>query len=623
MAPLPLPIAAAITSPHPSKPHDAPATAGSMPAASSLHAALASLSQQHAHSPDSVLRDAFALVARAERQSSPAATVSVGPEVYASLLQCCVAAGSLRAGRQVHAALVKRGPYYCRNAYAGTKLAVFYARCGALADAERAFGAIPAGGRNAFAWAAVIGVRSRSGLHARALDGFAAMLEAGVPADNFVVPTVLKACAGLALARAGMAVHGYAWKAGIAECVYVMSSLVDFYGKCGQMEDARAVFDAMPERTVVSWNSMLMAYIHNGRIDDAVELFYEMRVEGVLPTRVSVASLLSASAELEAIDGGRQGHAVAVSSGLEIDVILGSSMINFYCKVGLVEAAEAVFEQIEERDIVTWNLMIAGYFQDGQIDKAFDTCRRMLETNLKFDCVTLASIIMACIKSCSMMVGSAAHGYAVRNDLDSDRAVARGLIDLYASAGRIEHARQVFNGMSKRDPVLWKVMISTYADCGMSSEALKLLDQMQLEGVSPTAACWDSVISAFIRNGQFKDALGIFNQMLLTKTRPNLRTWSLLISGLSQNGMHQEVTNLCCKMQEVESAPSPTIYSALILAAKTAASVHCGKAIHACIVKRGLLLSRSVIQSLLNMYSSFNDGVTTDSLLRLLAECSK
>ncbi|CAO2208628.1 unnamed protein product [Urochloa humidicola] len=622
MAPLPLPIAGAITSPHLSKPHDAPA-AGPRSASSSLHSALASLSQHaHAHD-DGALRDAFALVARAERQSSPAAAVSVGPEVYASLLQCCVAAGSLRAGRQVHAALVKRGPYYCRNAYAGTKLAVFYARCGAIADAERAFGAIPERGRNAFAWAAVIGLWSRAGLHARALDGFAAMLEAGVPADNFVVPTVLKACAGIALARAGRAVHGYAWKAGIAGCVYVMSSLVDFYGKCGQVEDARAVFDAMPERTVVSWNSMLMAYIHNGRIDEAVELFYEMRVEGVLPTRVSVASLLSASAELEAVDGGRQGHAVAVSSGLEIDVILGSSMINFYCKVGLVEAAEAVFEQMEERDIVTWNLMIAGYFEDGQIHKAFDTCRRMLESNLKFDCVTLASIIMGCVRSCSMMVGPAAHGYAVRNDLDSDRAVACGLIDLYASTGRIEHARQVFNAMSLRDPVLWKVMISTYADCGMSSEALKLLDQMQLEGMSPTAASWDSVISAFIRNGQFKDALGIFNQMLLTKTRPNLRTWSLLISGLSQNGMHQEVTNLCCKMQEVESAPSPTIYSAVLLAARTAASVHCGKAIHACIVKKGLLLSKSVIQSLLNMYSCFDDRGTTDSLLRLLAGCSK
>ncbi|CAL4955735.1 unnamed protein product [Urochloa decumbens] len=620
MAPLPLPIAA-ITSPHPSKPHDAAAAA--RPAASSLHAALASLSQQQAHSHDGALRDAFALVARAERQSSPAAAVSVGPEVYASLLQCCVAAESLRAGRQVHAALVKRGPYYCRNAYAGTKLAVFYARCGALADTERAFGAIPERGRNVFAWAAVIGLWSRAGLHAKALDGFAAMLEAGVPADNFVVPTVLKACAGIALDRAGRAVHGYAWKAGIAECVYVMSSLVDFYGKCGQVEDARAVFDAMPERTVVSWNSMIMAYIHNGRIDEAVELFYEMRVEGVLPTRASVLSLLSASAELEAVDGGRQGHAVAVSSGLAIDVILGTSMINFYCKVGLVEAAEAVFEQMEERDIVTWNLMIAGYFQYGQIERAFETCRRMLESNLKFDCVTLASIIMARVKSCSMMVVSAAHGYAVRNDLDSDRTVACGLIDFYASTGRIEHARQVFSAMSQRDPVMWKVMISTYADCGMTSEALKLLDQMQLEGMSPTAACWDSVISAFIRNGQFKDAIGIFNQMLLTKTRPNLRTWSLLISGLSQNGMHQEVTNLCCKMQKVESAPSPTIYSAVILAAKTAASVHCGKAIHACIVKRGLLLSRSVIQSLLKMYSSFNDGVTTDSLVRLLAECSK
>ncbi|XP_062214724.1 pentatricopeptide repeat-containing protein At5g55740, chloroplastic [Phragmites australis] len=614
MAPLPLPRPA-ITSPHPSKPHEAPAPARTPRPAASLHATLASLSQ---HGHEGALHDAFALVARAERQSFPGA---VGPEVYASLLQCCVTAGSLRLGRQVHAAAVKRGPYYCRNVYVGTKLAVFYARCGALADAERAFCALPE--KNAFAWAAVIGLWSRAGLHARALAGFADMFEAGVPADNFVVPSVLKSCAGLGLALAGRAVHCYAWKTGVAECVYVMSSLVDFYGKCGEVENARGVFDAMPERTVVSWNSMLMAYIDNGRIDEAVELFYEMRVEGVLPTRVSVVSLLSASADLEAVDGGRQGHAVAVSSGLEMDVILGSSMINFYCKVGLVEAAEAVFEQMAERDVVTWNLMIAGYLQDGKINKAFDTCRRMLETNLKFDCVTLASIIMACAKSCNMVVGTATHGYAVRNNLESDVTVVCGLIDLYARSGRIEHARRVFNAMGQRDLVMWKVMISAYADCGMSSEALKLLNQMQIEGISPNAACWDPVISAFIRNGQFEDALEIFNGMLLTKTRPNLRTWSLLISGLSQNGMHQEVTNLCCKMQEVEPAPSPAIYSAALLAVKTAGSVHYGKAIHACVVKKGLLLSKSVIQSLLSMYSSFDDRGTMYSLLRLLAEYSK
>ncbi|KAL6842532.1 hypothetical protein ACP4OV_027376 [Aristida adscensionis] len=619
MAPLRLPLPA-ITAPHPSKPHEAPPAAASRPAAS-LRAALASLSQHcHAHSGGGDgLRDAFALVARAERQSSPAA---VGPEVYVSLLQCCVAAGSLRAGRQVHAAAVKRGPYYCRNAYVGTKLAVFYARCGALADAERAFAALPE--KNAFAWAAVIGLWSRAGLHARALAGFADMLEAGVPADNFVVPTVLKACAGLELARAGRAVHGYAWKAGIAECVYVMSSLVDFYGKCGEVGEARLVFDAMPERTVVTWNSMLMAYIHNGRIDDAVDLFYEMRIEGVLPTRVSVVSFLSASADLEAADGGRQGHAVAVSSGLEMDVILGTSMINFYCKAGLLEAAETVFEQMAERDTVTWNLMIAGYLESGQIDMAFDTCRRMLmEANLNFDCVTLASVIMACVKSCCMAVGTAAHGYAVRNGLESDKTVACGLIELYATSGRIGHARRVFDAMSWKDTVMWKVMISAYADCGMSFEALKLLHQMKIEGISPTAACWDSTISGFLRNGRVDQALDIFNEMLLTRTRPNLRTWTLLISALSQHGMHQEVTNLCCKLQEVESTPSPTIYSAALLAVQTAALVHYGKALHACVVKKGLLFSKSVIQSLLNMYNSFNDRGTMDSLLRFLVECSK
>uniref|UniRef100_A0A0D9V2S1 Pentacotripeptide-repeat region of PRORP domain-containing protein n=1 Tax=Leersia perrieri TaxID=77586 RepID=A0A0D9V2S1_9ORYZ len=550
MAPLPLPLPLPATRLPPKPPHDA-----------SLHATLASLSQQcgaGAGGGGSALRDAFALVSRAERDACPSAAVAVpvGPEVYASLLQCCVSAGCLRAGRQVHAAAVKRGPYYCRHAYIGTKLAVFYARCGAVDDAERAFGPLPA--KNAFAWAAVIGLWSRAGSHGKALAGYAAMLEAGVPADNFVVPNVLKACAGLGQIEAGRAVHGYAWKAGVGDCVYVMSSLVDFYGKCGEVDNAREVFDAMPERTVVSWNSMLMGYIRNGRIDEAAELFYEMRVEGVLPTRVSVLSFLSASADLEALDGGRQGHAVAVSSGLEMDLILGSSMINFYCKVGLVEAAEGIFEQMVERDVVTWNLMISGYLQDGQIDKAFNTCHRMLNNGLKFDCVTLASIIMACVKS-RTEVGRAAHAYTVRNNLESDKTVSCGLIEMYASSGMIEHARRVFDSIRSREIVTWKAMICAYAYHEMGSDALKLLYQMQLEGMSPTAACWDSVLSAFTQNGQFDDALNTFYEMLLTSTRPNLRTWSLLITGLSQN-VHIPRNGVWSESELVISSRVPVLY---------------------------------------------------------------
>ncbi|KAG2607037.1 hypothetical protein PVAP13_4NG189911 [Panicum virgatum] len=92
-----------------------------------------------------------------------------------------------------------------------------------------------------------------------------------------------------------------------------------------------------------------------------------------------------------------------VTGELRVDIRLlfhtpGSSMINFYCKVGLVEAPGAVFKQMEERYIVNWNLMVARYFQDGKIDKAFDTCGRMMETNLKFDCVTLASIIVSVLR---------------------------------------------------------------------------------------------------------------------------------------------------------------------------------------------------------------------------------
>ncbi|XP_072958800.1 pentatricopeptide repeat-containing protein At5g55740, chloroplastic-like [Typha angustifolia] len=338
---------------------------------------------------------------------------------------------------------------------------------------------------NVFSWAAMIGMHCRLGFYGKALMVFCQMLESGIFPDNFAVPNALKASSALQWIGFGKGIHGYVWKMGFASCVYVLSSLEDFYGKCGALEDANNLFEEMPERTVISWNSMLVGFVHNGLNEEAMELFYAMRTEGVHPTRVSIASFLSASANLGAVEEGRQGHAIAVLSGLQLDNILGSSIINFYCKIGLVEEAEIVFNEMVGRDVVTWNLLISGYLQDGQIDKALYTCCQMKSQNFKFDSVTLTSIIMACANSCKLELGKVWHGYSIRNGIESDTAVACSIVGLYASCGRIGDARQVFRAAITRDLALWNAMISAYAHFGMSSEALKLFYQMQLEGVPP------------------------------------------------------------------------------------------------------------------------------------------
>ncbi|KAJ0971264.1 hypothetical protein J5N97_019223 [Dioscorea zingiberensis] len=541
-------------------------------------------------------QEAFRLLNQMEADDIP-----VGPEIYGELLQGCVYERALQEGQQIHARIVKNGSFFSENEYLVTKLLVFYAKCDCSMEAGDLF--VRQRRLNVFSWAAMIGLHCRKGFHEKALMGFCEMVEVGAFPDNFVFPNALKACSALQLVGLGRGIHGYAMKIGFGGCVYVLSSLVDFYGKCGVLADSRKVFVQMPERNVVSWNSMLAGFLQNGLDEETLELFSEMRVDGVLPTRVSIASFLSASANIEAIDEGRQAHAIAVTSGLDLDNILGSSLLNFYCKVGFVEDAESVFTHIVGRDVVTWNLLISGYVQDGQIEKAFHTCHQMRRENFKFDCVTLSSIIAACVDSGKIELGRVGHGFCIRNNLDSDLAVTSTMIDLYASCGRMEHAQRVFDVAMSRDLVVWNTLIFAYAQYGLSGEALKHFYQMQLQGLSPNVVSWNSVILGLLRNRQVNEALNMFTQMQFTGVKPTLITWATLIFGLVQNECGYEAIRLFGKMLSMNIRPSAIIIVGVLLACTCGVSMRHGKVIHGYIMRKGLLASLSIVVSLIDMYA--------------------
>ena len=382
-----------------------------------------------------------------------------------------------------------------------------------------------------------------------------------------------------------------------------MSSLVDFYGKCGVLDDAKKVFEEIPERNVVTWNSMLVGCVQNGLNEEALEVFYDMRIDGVEPTRVSIASFLTASANLEALDEGRQGHGTAVLYGLELDNILGTSIINFYCKVGLVEDAENIFYLMVDRDTVTWNLLISGYLLEGQIETALHACHQMRKENLMFDSVTLASILSACTFADNIELGRIGHAYCIRNNLESDLAVASSTIDLYASCGKLEYAQKVFNFSTSKNLDLWNALISAYALHGLSGEALKLFYQMQLEGVPPNMISWNSVILGFLRNGQVKEAQDVLSEMQMNGLNPNLYTWTIFMFGLVQNGYDCEAIQFFVQMQSAGLRPAPMIIVGLLLACSNTLCLSYGRAVHGHVMRRGLLSSLSIATSLIDMYA--------------------
>ncbi|KAM2193569.1 hypothetical protein ACFX1X_026489 [Malus domestica] len=542
------------------------------------------------------IQQAVDLVAEMELKN-----LRIGPEVYGELLQGCVYERALHTGRQIHAQIVKKGAIFAMNEYIETKLVIFYAKCDNPEASNSLFRRVRL--KNVFSWAAVIGLNCRKGFYQEALLGFKEMQENGLLPDNFVLPNVLKACGGLEWIRIGKVVHGLVVKLGCGGCVFVASSLVDMYGKCGEVEDARKVFDGMPQRNAVAWNSMIVGYVQNGLNEEAIEVFYEMREEGVEPTQVTLSSFLSASTNLGALQDGKQGHAIAVICGIEMTTNLGSSLINFYSKVGLIEDAESVFSRMLEKDVVTWNLLISGYVQIGEVDKALNMCHLMRLENLRFDSVTLATLMSAFADMRNLKLGKEGHCYCIRNNLESDVVVVSSIVDMYAKCEKIGCARRVFNSSITKDLILWNTMLAAFAELGHSGEALNLFYQMQLESVPPNVISWNSLILGFLNSGQVNEAKDMFLQMQSLGVQPNLVTWTSLISGLARNGFGYEAILTFQRMQEAGVKPNVVSIIGVLLACINVASLQIGRALHGYLIRHSLYLSIPIATSLVDMYA--------------------
>ncbi|KAH0641776.1 hypothetical protein KY290_033381 [Solanum tuberosum] len=525
----------------------------------------------------------------------------VGPEFYGELLQGCVYERNQKLGKQIHAKILKRGDFFARNEYIETKLVIFYAKCDVFDVSNHLFCRLRK--QNVFSWAAIIGLHCRMNLSKEALLKYIEMLESGILGDNFVLPNVLKACGALNFVEFGKCVHGHVLKLSYEDCVFVASSLIDMYGKCGVLDDARKVFDCMCERNVVAWNSLIVSYMQNGFNEEAIGVFYDMRTEEIEPTHVTLSSFLSASANLCALQEGKQGHAISIVSGLDLNNILGSSLINFYAKVGLVNDAELIFDRLFEKDVVTWNLLMSCYVQSGKIDKALNLSRWMRLKGFRFDSVTLSTILSASAELRDLKLGREGHCFCIRNNFEDDIVVASGIINMYSKCEKIPDARRVFDYTMEKDLVLWNTLLAAYAEVGLSGESLRLFYQMQLYGLQQNTISWNSVILGFLRNGQINEAIDMFTQMKTVGLDPNTVTYTTLISGLSQNGHNSEALTYFKQLLQAGYRPNSASIVAALSASTNMASLHDGRAIHGYILRQKIPLSLPVATSLVDMYT--------------------
>lgn len=298
--------------------------------------------------------------------------------------------------------------------------------------------------------------------------------------DKHTFPFVLKACAYLFDDFAGKQVHAHVLKLGFGSDVYVNNSLIHFYASCGYLDSAHKVFDEMPERSVVSWNAIIDALVQSGEFEMALRLFREMQ-GWFEPDGYTLQSIISACAGLGAFSLGVWVHAYVLrvcDAKLGTDVLLNNSLVEMYCKCGMLNLAKQVFDRMIKRDVNSWNSMILGLAMHGKSELALECFDEMTNCEgLMPNGITFVGILNACNHGGMVESGRKYFDKMVRDYSIEPRLEHYGcLVDLLARAGLIEEALDIVSNMPlKPDVVIWRSLLDA---CCKKNIGIQLSEQV-------------------------------------------------------------------------------------------------------------------------------------------------
>ncbi|KAJ7960505.1 Pentatricopeptide repeat-containing protein [Quillaja saponaria] len=408
------------------------------------------------------------------------------------VLKTCSDYLELGKGMEIHGMLFKLG--FDMDVFVGNTLMFFYGNCGDLKDVRRVFDEMHE--RDNVSWNTILGLFSVNGFHAKAIIFFKEMCRTpGFKPELVSVVSVLPVCADLKDEKMASVIHCFAMKVGLAHQVRISNALVDVYGKCGNAEASKHVFNEIFEKNEVSWNAIITSLAYAGRNMDALNMFRMMIDAEVTPNSVTISSMLPILGELQLFKLGKEIHGFSKRTSIESDVFIANSLIDLYAKSGQSSVAASVFNKMGERNIVSWNAMVANFAQNRLELAAIGLIRQMQDYGEIPNTVTFTNVLPACARLGLLRSGKEIHARTVRMGFTVDLFVSNALTDMYSKCGCLILARNVFN-ISLRDEVSYNILIVGYSQTSDCSESLNLFSEMRPSGMIHDIVSFVGVISA-------------------------------------------------------------------------------------------------------------------------------
>ncbi|XP_057832181.2 pentatricopeptide repeat-containing protein At5g27110-like [Cryptomeria japonica] len=422
---------------------------------------------------------------------------------FASILPACAKMRDLEQGMDIHRNIKDRG--ILSNVAVATALVDMYAKCGSIDKARKLFDKMPE--RNVVSWNAMIAGYAQNGFFEKALETFKQMQLAGVKPMSTTFASVIPACAKMGALEQGMNIHQSIMEGGFLSDVMIGNALVDMYAKCGSIDKARELFGRMPQRDCISWNALIAGYVQNGYLEKALETFKQMQLTGVKPDSTTFASILPACAKMGALEQGIDIHQGINDRGILSDVVVATALIDMYAKCGSIDKARELFDKMPERNVVSWNAMIAGYAQNGFCKDALKIFELMKHSGTYPDIVSFACVLCACSH-----VGLVDEGCTYFNHMSNS----------YCIIPTVDH---------------YVCMVDLFARAGYLEDTLNFIIKMP---VKPVVVVWMCFLGAC--RSHMNIGLGVFTSMMLFDLdAKNAATYVLLSNIYAEVGRWDEV----------------------------------------------------------------------------------
>ncbi|EYU44396.1 hypothetical protein MIMGU_mgv1a021185mg, partial [Erythranthe guttata] len=537
---------------------------------------------------------------------------------YPFVVKACAVLCDVRFGNMVHCSVLRTG--FGENLVVQTALLDFYSKVGETGNARKLFDEIPQ--PDSVAWNALISGYSLNGLDYEVLRVFQDMRFVAVKPNASTLASIFPVCSRAAVNDIAISFHGLAYKLGYSEDESLVPALISMYANCGDLSVARDIFDTSSRKNVAIWNAVISAYSRNNEPENALSMFQKMITDemkpnmkdGFKPDSISIINVLSSCSGLKATLLGKSAHAFTIKNDTDSNLNVLNAFLAFYCHCCELVYSLRIFDRMVLKSVVSWNTMISGCVNNGELERAMLVFDRMRQ-NVNIDLVTLISILPSCHEN--PILGLNIHSFAVRTGLTSDVSLCNALVSMYVNSS----CTRLFSVGDKTNISVWNTIISSHLLSQNGASAFSFFIELLRNEIDPddvtilnlVSACVhlkslqisNSALSYVVRKGFDKD-VAVRNslidmyakcgsistaRMLFEELGPQTDpvSWSAIINGYGLHGDGKEALALYSRMKLLNLRPDKVTYTSILSACSHAGLFEQGLMVFGAMVGDGIL----------------------------------